>query len=317
MSKSIPIGRAWASAPGKIILFGEHAVVYNRPAIAMPISQVRARAVATAGRAEMGIVLHAANLGRHYLADAAPPSEPLAFTCRTLLRRLGFDREPDVLIELESDLPIASGLGSGAATAAAVARALARWLGYELTAAQLSSIIYETEKIHHGTPSGIDNTVIAYEQPIWFVRGTTPTPFNVGGTFHWLVADTGVSSPTRHTVGDVREAWLNDPAPAEARFDRIAALVHEAHAALEQGDAPRVGALMNQNHALLVEMGVSSEENDRLADAARAAGALGAKLSGGGRGGNNLALVTPATLPAVRDALLHAGAVRVLHTTLP
>ena len=314
MSTSTP--RAWASAPGKVILFGEHAVVYDRPAIAMPVSQVRARAVAEAGRPGMGIVLHAANFGRHYLADAAPPGEPLAFTCRTLLRRLRVEQEPDVLISLQSDLPIASGLGSGAATAAAVARALARWLGYELTAAQLSAIIYETEKIHHGTPSGIDNTVIAFEQPIWFVRGQPPQPFAIGGPFHWLIADTGLSSPTRHTVGDVREAWRADPAAAEARFDRIAALVQQARTALEQGDAPHLGALMNENHALLAEMGVSAPENDCLAEAARAAGALGAKLSGGGRGGNNLVLVTPATLVPVRTALERAGARQVLHTTL-
>lgn len=305
-----------ASAPGKVILFGEHAVVYQRPAIAIPVTQVKARAVAAPGRPETGIVLHAENLGRHYLLDAVPEHEPLAFTCRTVLESLDLREEPDVALTLRSEIPIASGMGSGAATATAIARALARWLGHELSPAELSAIVYETEKIHHGTPSGIDNTVVAFEQPVWFVRGQPVETFQVGAPMIFLVADTGIHSPTRHTVGDVRQGWEREPARYEALFDEIGALSHAARAALEAGQPAEVGRLMDRNHELLVALGVSAPANDRLAAVARSAGALGAKLSGGGRGGNNVALVPPDRAAAVGQALLDAGAVRVLRTQL-
>lgn len=308
--------RAWGTAPGKVILFGEHAVVYQRPAIAIPVTQVKAHALAEPGRAGTGIVLHAENIGRRYLLAAAAPDEPLAFTCRTLVQKLGLPEEPDVLLTLQSDIPIAGGLGSGAATATALVKALARYLDWELSPAQLSAIVYETEKIHHGTPSGIDNTVIAYEQPIWFVRGGPVEPFRVGAPLTLLIADTGIHSPTRHTVGEVREGWLQEPERYETLFTAAGTIAHAARHALEMGDLPTLGRLMNENHEVLVALGVSAPENDRLAEAARAAGALGAKLSGGGRGGNNVALVPPARAEAVSAALYAAGATRVLRTTL-
>ncbi|MDQ4075689.1 MAG: mevalonate kinase [Chloroflexota bacterium] len=309
-------GRAWASAPGKVILFGEHAVVYGRPAIAVPVTQVKARVVARPGRANRGIIIHAEDIGRHYLIDAAPPEEPLAYTCRRVLRRLKIEEEPDVELFLRSDIPIASGLGSGAATAAAVAKALARWLGYEFSPSQLSALVYQTEKILHGTPSGIDNTVVAYEKPVWFQRGSPIETFRVGVPIILLIADTGISSPTRHTVSSVRRTWEREPDRYEALFDQVAAVVSEARVALEEGDLRLLGGLMNENQALLEAMGVSAPQNERLAEAALRAGALGAKLSGGGRGGNNVILVRRRDQARVTEALQQAGAVRVLQSTL-
>jgi mevalonate kinase len=306
--------RVWASAPGKIILVGEHAVVYGKPAIALPLTQVKAEVMAQAGRPNTGIIINSADLKREYMVGGAHPEEPLAFT--SILSRLGIRRMPDVLLTLRSDIPIASGLGSGAATAAAIAKALARWLGWELSPAQLSAIVYETEKIHHGTPSGIDNTVIAYEQPVWFVRGEPVQPFAPRGDFVFLVANTGIHSPTRFTVADVRKAWEGDPEQYNLLFEKVGTVAQAARAALEAGDANTLGSLMNQNQTLLRELGVSAPANDRLAEAALAAGALGAKVSGGGRGGNNIALVPPHRLASVKSALLDAGAVRVLQTTL-
>ncbi len=309
-------GRAWASAPGKIILFGEHAVVYGCPAIAMPIVQVKAYALAEAAKTGTGVAINAEDLGRQYLVAAVSESDPFRVTCRNILKKLGQTIEPDVRITLHSDIPIASGLGSGAATATAVAKALTRWLGWELTPAQLSPIIYETEMIFHGTPSGIDNTVVVYEKPVWFVRGEAVQTFKIGQPLTILIADTGISSPTHRTVGDVRTGWTDDPERYESLFTAISKIAHAAREAIEVGDLVKVGQLMNQNHELLVQMGVSAEANDKLVRAAQNAGALGAKLSGGGRGGNNVILATPHRVPIIRQALEEAGAVRVLQSTL-
>jgi len=118
-------------------------------------------------------------------------------------------------------------------------------------------------------------------------------------------------------VGDVRRAAEADPATYTALFAAAGEIANAARAALESGDAPRVGALMDENHALLQQMGVSCSTLDALVQAARAAGALGAKLSGGGRGGNMLALApNAAAAETIAAALQRAGATRTIVTTL-
>jgi len=300
-------------APGKVILFGEHAVVYGRPALAAPVTQVRATATVESGEAGKGLVIDALDLGRRVTLDDA--GHPLAEVARLTLQRLGLS-VPDWRVWLRSTIPIASGLGSGAAVSAAVVRALARAAGCELGPAEVSDIVYQVEQLHHGTPSGVDNTVIAYGQPVYFVRGQPPQPFAIGRPFTLVIGDTGVSSPTKVTVGGVRARWQADPARYEARFDRVAAIVETARQAIAGGAPDELGPLMDANHALLAEMGVSSPKLERLVRAARDAGAGGAKLSGGGRGGNMIALVTPDTTTAVVAALRAKGAVRVIVTEI-
>jgi mevalonate kinase len=174
----------------------------------------------------------------------------------------------------------------------------------------------EVEKLHHGTPSGIDNTVIAYGQPIYFLRGQPPQTVPVGAPLHLLIADSGAPSSTRKIVGGVRQRWQADPARYDDIFARIAGLVETARQAIEQGDIGALGAAMSQNHRLLQEMGVSTPHLDALTAAACAAGALGAKLSGAGGGGNVVALAGEDMAPAIEQALARAGAVRVIATTV-
>jgi mevalonate kinase len=188
--------------------------------------------------------------------------------------------------------------------------------GAQLEDASISALVYEVEKIHHGAPSGIDNTVVVYEQPVWFVRGLSPQPFAVARPIHLLIADTGVPSPTRIAVGDVNRAWKQAQARYEALFDAAGVLARQARIAIETGDVAALGPLMDENQRILAEMGVSSPELDRLIRAARDAGALGAKLSGAGRGGNMIALVRREDARGVERALLDAGAARVIQTAL-
>ena len=169
MTSPLAVGHA----PGKIILFGEHAVVYGRPAIAAPVTQVQAQAFVYP-HAEC--VVEARDLHRTIRVAQAPDDDPFALVVRLVCREL--DRElPPWRIVAHSDIPVASGLGSGAAIAAAIARALLAGFETDLPPDRLSALVYEVEKLHHGTPSGIDNTVVVYEQPVWFVRGQPPTPF--------------------------------------------------------------------------------------------------------------------------------------------
>jgi mevalonate kinase len=231
-------------------------------------------------------------------------------------------------------------MGSGAAVATAVVRALAAHLGRQLAPAEISALVYPSEQRFHGTPSGIDNTVSAYEQPIWFVRQQTKDegpktkdessdssfvlrppspliePITIASPFILLIGDTGVRSATRLPVGEVRKRWQAAPARYEALVDQVGAIVTQVRDVLEQGDIPALGPLLSQNHTLLQQIGVSSPELDALVVAAQAAGALGAKLSGAGWGGVMLALVTPDTRVQVAAALEQAGAKRVIATVV-
>lgn len=305
-----------ATAPGKSILLGEHAVVYDRPAIAMPVTHVRATAVITSGRPNVGAVIHAEDLGRQYLLDAAPKGDPLSFTVRTTLDYLDVATMPDIQLRVRSTIPIASGLGSGAAVATAIVRAVAAYLGRTLSDAEVSELVYETETLLHGTPSGIDNTVVAYEAPIWFQRNEPPVPLVVPSSFTFLIADTGISSPTKKTVGDVRAGREADREHYEALFDLIASLVVAGRRALEAGDALELGRVMVKNQEALRNLDVSSTEIEQLVTTALDAGALGAKLSGAGRGGNVLILTNPEQCAVVETALYRSGAVGVFRTVL-
>ena len=305
-----------AAAPGKVILVGEHAVVYGRPAIAVPVWERVARATITPRPAGAGCLLAAPDLQQEQRLADAPADDALAVVLRATLAHLGLSADPDWRVEVTSEIPIASGLGSGAALNAALVRAVFAEIGGTPDPAQVSALVYRGEQIYHGTPSGIDNTVVSYGAPVWFVKGTPPVVFRPAAPFTLAIADSGVASPTRITVGDVRRRSEADPTRYEAWFDEIGELVRAARRAIEQGETAALGPIFDANHGLLRQIGVSTPLLDTLVDAARAAGALGAKLSGGGGGGNLIALVAPAQAAAVTAALKAAGAVRVVVTTV-
>lgn len=313
----MPMPEVTATAPGKIILFGEHAVVYGQPAIAAPLQAVQTRAIVRPGRAGGGVYIVAANLGRTIFVSPDPVEgeHALATAARLLLRRVA-PPWPDLDILLHSTIPIASGLGSGAAATTALLRGLSLMLGLPSDPDTLNPLVFEIERLHHGTPSGIDNTVVVYERPIFFVKGSPIETFCIGQPIHLLVGDTGVASPTHLTVGDVRALFEADPARLTPIFSEIGAIARAARNAIEAGDSAALGPLMAANQRLLRDLTVSSAELDRLLQAASRAGALGAKLSGGGRGGNMIALIEPDSRSSVSEALLAAGAKQVIHTVL-
>jgi len=302
-----------SSAPGKIILFGEHAVVYGRPALAVPVNQVRAE-VEVSDSSRAGIWIDASAVKLHAELNTLPSDHPIAAVIHNFLFLSRLSRFPDLEIKISSTIPVASGLGSGAAVTVALTRALASHLNYAMTDEELNAFAYEIEKLHHGTPSGIDNTVVTYARPVYFVKGQPLELFKAGKPFTIVIADTGVSAPTKESVGDVRRLWIDDRSRWETVFDKIGEISFTARRAIEAGRPELLGELMDENHSLLQKLTVSLPELDQLVEAARKAGALGAKLSGGGRGGNMIALVEPETAEAVASALKEAGAKNTIIT---
>jgi mevalonate kinase len=156
--------------------------------------------------------------------------------------------------------------------------------------------------------------VITYGKPVYFVRGQEIQTLHSAVPFTVVIGDTGIASPTAIAVGDVRREWQSDPQRYEAIFDEIGEISRQARAAIQAGTPELLGPLMDDNHVYLQDLGVSSPQLDRLVFVACQAGALGAKLSGGGRGGNMIALSVPETAQAIARALLEAGARRTIIT---
>ena len=344
-------------ASGKIILFGEHAVVYGQPALAVPVNELFAEAeVSNIPRA--GIWVNAPDIGLHEEPfGRLAPEHPLATVINSVFSTLGIviaseaKQSPTqrgglprrertaprndvdgIKIKITSTIPIASGLGSGAAVSVAIIRALSAHLGQPLDDEQVNEIAYEVEKIHHGTPSGIDNTVVTYGKPVFFAL--TPGPLakhtrkgapsgrgepiiktlHVAKPFTIIIADTGIPAPTKKSVADVRKLWKQNPQKMNVLFAAVGSIARTARQSIEGGFSERLGPLMNENHRILREMDVSSPELDRLTEASLRVGAFGAKLSGGGRGGNMIALSTKENAPAIAEALMKAGAKNVIVT---
>jgi mevalonate kinase len=304
-----------ASASGKIILFGEHAVVYGRPALAAPVTQVHAD-VEVKDSPRPGIWIDAVDISLQAELGTLPDAHPLAVIIISTLNALGISNRLPLRIHIHSSIPVASGLGSGAAVSVAIARALSAHLGLPLTDVQVSQLAYGTERLYHGTPSGIDNTVITYACPVYFVKGQASEMLRVGAPFTIVIGDTGIPAPTKESVADVHRLWESDLVYWEKIFDDVGEVARRARGAIEIGDSSLLGELMNRNHELLQSMTVSSPDLDRLVHVARSTGALGAKLSGGGRGGNMIALVKPDRAEIIANALRTVGAKNTIITTV-
>ena len=302
-----------ASAPGKIILLGEHAVVYRRPALAVPLSDLQARATVE-NSDDPGIHLISKQADLDFWLYETDDDQPVAMAVRLTLQALNMKSTPNLRITIESELPMAAGLGSGAAVSVAIIRALSQHLGQPLAPTVQATLAYEVEKIHHGTPSGIDNTVIAHEAPVFFIKGAPLKTFPIDDPFNLVIADTGLPSPTAESVAGVRQRWNQDKEVYEGYFDEIGQLAQRARQAMAVGNLRLLGDLMNQNQVLLEKIGVSHPRLEKLITAARDAGALGAKLSGGGLGGNMIALAEDDNVEDVRESLAGAEAARVLVT---
>ena len=304
-----------SSAPGKIILFGEHAVVYGRPALAVPVTQVQATATVSEN-SRGGVWIEAPNIALSSALSQLAPDHPLVAVINSVFSTLSITRPPACTIYLQSTIPVASGLGSGAAVSVAIIRALSAFLGQPLSDPQVNGLAFQAEKLYHGTPSGIDNTVVTYARPVYFVKGQPIKTFRVGASFTLVIGDTGICAPTKESVGAVRRLREADPTRWEKVFSQVGEIVWDARQAIERGDTAALGTLMDANHALLQEMTVSCAELDLLTEAAHKAGALGAKLSGGGRGGNMIALVLKEKASTMAETLLAAGAKRTIITTV-
>ncbi|MDY6965877.1 MAG: mevalonate kinase [Halobacteriota archaeon] len=274
---------------GKVILFNEHFVVHGIPAIA---SAIEKKTIATTKDSETGDFV---------LADERPEtpgykkeksSEQKDSLDRIFNAMNIGDKKSSVELELSGDLLAASGLGASAASCTAIARALSSHFGLGYTDEKINDVAYEGEKGYHGTPSGIDNTAATFGGLIWFKRGEVNVmeKLKLKEPVEIVIGNTGLVGNTSAAVAGVRKRKEEDPERYDKIFKEAEELVHDARKALESNNLDTVGELMNENHRLLQEIEVSCKELDMLVDIARDNGAIGAKMTGGGLGGNMVAL---------------------------
>ncbi len=294
-------------AAAKLILFGEHVVVYGRPSISMPVPALAA--TATARRSTGPVVIESTHMAGQGLTsrfgDTAVSRLAVSAVCHHLRTR-----DKGLLVTVRSDIPPARGLGSSAAIAAAIVDAVADLGGRKLSDDTLFSLIQESEALAHGKASGVDaRTVISSGGPLWFHDGAVRPLAVAEDDQHrpvLVVADTGVAGSTRRAVATVRRRLSALGAEGAELLDRVATLTVGAAEDLRNGRWTELGYAMTVNQDILRRLGVSCPGIDTLVAAALDGGALGAKMSGGGLGGCVIAL-TPDP-DAVERALRSAGA---------
>ncbi|MGY5871706.1 MAG: mevalonate kinase [Candidatus Thorarchaeota archaeon] len=306
------------SGKGKAILFGEHFVVYGFPALAAGISSVTTAKLT-----------RVRSFG-HTLVDNRPAMpgykekkyEEQKASLENILRHLNIDTtKMGFQIDLEGDLVCASGIGASAASCVAIARSLNDEFNLGLNDDQINEAAYEGEKGYHGTPSGLDNTASTYGGLVWFERDLSGGPpkfekLKLDKAVNLVIASTGITASTIEVVGAVKIRKDADPKWFETISNEYNQLVHDGKEALIQLNLSKVGELMNKNHELLQDLTVSCEELDNLVKVARENDAIGAKMTGTGRGGNMIALAPDEdTAIQIAEALEKARAAGVWTTS--
>ncbi|TMQ14472.1 MAG: mevalonate kinase [Deltaproteobacteria bacterium] len=285
---------------GKIILLGEHAVVYGYPALASALDRgVTVAPVPTPAGGPLRFELRSWNV-----AVAAGDDHPVARSLAAIADALGAGRPPLTLVA-DAQIPPGAGLGSSAALAVAVARALHSHLRRPADVAALSRAAGASETLVHGRPSGVDVALAIAGGVGVFRRATGLAPLIGVPALRVLVGPSGAPRSTAAMIDQVAAATAGRA--DDDRLRELGALTDTGTQALLTGDPAALGAAMNRAHRLLGELGVSTAQLDALCDAARAAGAQGAKLTGAGGGGAVIAIAPRAHEPAVLAAWKRAG----------
>jgi len=275
---------------GKIILLGEHAVVYGAHAIAAPIPLAVSAKVHDSERDGVHVLIPRWGI-EEQLDPFAVQRHSMHQLVALVLERLELRRRR-MRIEVIPGVPRAMGLGGSAALAVAVIRALDKHFALALGDAKVNALAFECETISHGTASGVDNTLATYGRLILYRRGEPPLmrELHVPRPIPVVIGITGVESLTAKMVANVRAAWQNNRPLYERIFKEIDALTLQGVEALEAYRLDELGELMNVCQGLLNGLQVSSFELEELIHIARQHGAVGAKLTGGGGGGSMVAL---------------------------
>ncbi len=293
-------------ASGKIILLGEHSVVYKKPSIAIPFPAAKIKASITPSID--GIIIDCAFY--HGLIDDMPELlESLKETISVSLRRINKESTP-LHIKIESSIPAERGMGSSAAASVATTRAIYDYFEIPLPQETLLEIVDNSEKIAHGNPSGLDALMTSSSSPYYYIKGQPFEKVNLNLDAYLIVGDTGKTGQTKEAVESVAALIASaDGKYVNSLIDELGLIATDGRNFLESNQPLKLGHVMSKSHQLLRKLGVSSKELDTLVKVALENKAIGAKLTGGGRGGCMIALASDKiTAEEIATALKKAGA---------
>ena len=274
-----------ASAPGKLMLFGEHAVVYNYPCIVTTVSP--------------RVYVEVSNTGKEFEVDA-PQSKDTSFVegaVKLFCQKYKVDNK--ILIKTYSDFSSKFGLGSSSAVTVATIIALSKLYKIKISKKEIFDLGYKVIRSILKVGSGFDVASATYGGTIYFLTGgkvIEPLPVK---DLSLVIGYSGTKASTTRIVKDLK--------PDFKIFDKIGKIVEEAKIALVNSDWKIAGELMNQNHQLLKSMGVSTQKLDKMCEAAVLSGAFGSKLSGAGGGDCMISLVPKNKIKNVESSIINVG----------
>lgn len=306
---------ATASAPGKVILVGEHFVVENEPAVAMAINR---RAYVTSSLRDDGaIYIKSLNLkASGFFKGGGFKPEVGGFEAFETLNPIKVaveqvfkftDKIVGLNILIDSQIPVGAGLGSSASIFVATVKSVADLLKIKLSKGDVFKAAFEAEKVVHGKPSGIDPAISTYGGIIAFRRGEGFIPIKSKSSITLVLGDSGIRRSTRDLVQKVQKLKNSYPNILNPIYHAAGHLAIQAAQAIRDGEIEKLGELMNINQGLLRAVGASSQELENLIYASLKAGALGAKLTGAGGGGCIIALVKAKDVKNVAKEIRKAG----------
>lgn len=278
--------KASGLAQSKLILIGEHSVVYGQPAIALPFPLIGVEAIV---EYIPGDIYLRSDLYEGPIEKAPKLLTGIVSTIKHTLKELNLPYQ-DLLIEVKSTIPPGKGLGSSAAVATAVVKSLFTYSQTTYTDEQILDLANIAETYAHGSPSGIDSLTVNSESPIWYQKEADINYIETQGEFHFVVADSGREADTKTAVGTVRELMKAAPEKIEKTMQHLGEITYQVRESLESSSKQMLGSLLTEAQKELVTLGVSDLGLNKLIDFVLDEGALGAKLTGAGNGGCIIAL---------------------------
>lgn len=275
----------------KIILMGEHSVVYGQPAIALPLPNVKL--TVTIDQLATSQQLIKSRYFDGLLSDLPAKMQGIQKLIHALVDRFN-GADDGWQLTITSDLPAERGMGSSAATAVAIVRAFFDYYEKPLDHDLLLQLADIEEQVTHRSPSGLDAATSASPSPLYYIKGRENERLEMNLSATMVIADTGIKGATKEAIASVQQLLTDQPAMANAHIEHLGELVRDSRVFLANDETTKLGTALTAAQADLQALQVSDDHLDHLITVAMQNGALGAKLTGGGRGGCMFALMRTA-----------------------